>query len=94
MTQTLQNLLIILGILIVGALGWYMYSETSQRALDINGSSSVQANIQTYRQQQATLRALSLDVEILSQPEFRALRSVTEPVPQLPQGRANPFFPN
>ncbi len=94
MSQTLQNLLILLAILVVGGLGWYMYSQQSQQTLMLNGASSIQADIQLYRQQQNTLQRLQLDTSLLSEANFRSLQSVTEPVPQFPLGRSNPFNPS
>ena len=93
MTKTLQNLFFLLAIVVVGGLGWYIYMQNSQRTLLPGGSSTVEANVQMFRQQQVTLRALQLDLQILSRQEFRSLNSVSEPVPQLPRGRTTPFLP-
>ena len=94
MSQTLQNLLILLAILVVGGLGWYMYSQQNQQGLVLNGASSIQADIQLYRQQQNTLRQLQMDTSLLSEANFRSLQSVSEPIPQFRQGRSNPFSPS
>ena len=87
----MQNILVLVGILLVGAVGWYMYQENQRMSLDTAPSGSLQADIQDFIQTQSVLRRVNLETEILSQPTFQNLDTVTGPVPQQGTGRSNPF---
>lgn len=93
MSDSLQNILILLGVLLVAGVGWYMYSEGQRVALDIESEGNLQAEIQSFIQTQQTLRRIELDAAILDDPAFTSLQTVTNPVPIQGSGRANPFAP-
>ena len=93
MSDALQNILILVGLVLIVFVGWYMYNENQRTALDTGEGSNLQADIQSFIQLQTTLRGISIDTSLLEDPRFQSLESVTGPVPTLDSGRDNPFVP-
>ena len=87
----MQNILVLVGILLVAGVGWYMYQENQRMSLDTTPTGSLQAEIQDFIQTQNTLRGVHIDTELLSDPAFQTLDTVTGPVPEVERGRDNPF---
>ena len=93
MSNALQNILILVGLIMVAFVGWYMYTENERTSLDITDGTNLQADIQSFIQLQSTLRGITIDTSILQDERFHSLESVTGPVPDLESGRDNPFVP-
>lgn len=91
MTSTLQNILIVVGIILTAGVGWYMYSENSRMSLDVRSAGEVQAEIQSFIQTQNTLRRIDIDTSILNDSNFQSLEVITDPVLPQSRGRENPF---
>lgn len=93
MSDALQNILILVGLVLIAFVGWYMYNENQRTALNAGEGTDLQADIQSFLQLQTTLRSISIDTSLLDDPRFQSLDSVTGPVPALDSGRDNPFVP-
>ena len=93
MSDALQNIVVLIGIILVAGVGWYMYSENQRMTLDTTPAAQLELEIQDFIQKQNTLRSISIDTSILSNPAFQALETVSDPVSSQPSGRPNPFIP-
>lgn len=93
MSESLRNIFILLGILLVGGLGWFMFDQNRQMDLRMTSGDGVDIQVETQRfvQQQRELQQISVTSEVSSDPDFRNLFSISTPVPNFPTGRPNPF---
>ena len=93
MSETFHNILVLLGVILVGALGWYMFDQNRQLQLQTSTTSgvSIQAETQAFIQKQNTLRQLSIESDLFQNGDFRNLTDVSTPVPTFPTGRSNLF---
>ena len=91
MSSAMQNILVLIGLILVAVVGWYMYQENQRMTLDASPAQSVQAEIQNFISTQNTLRNIDIDTSILSDPAFQVLDTVTGPIPTESTGRDNPF---
>lgn len=94
MMSALKNIFVILGLLLIAGLGYYLYStggtfglNTSERDL------SVEAESAELIRKIDTIKRISIDESIFSDPRFTNLRSFASPVPVHSIGRDNPFAP-
>lgn len=95
MTSKLQNLIIILGFLIVAGLGYYLYVQNSNGSLRLsNKSISTQAAAESaeFLQKLNSLKEVSLDGSLFSDSRFQSLVNNRRPVIQENVGRPNPFL--
>lgn len=91
MGNTIQNLIVVLGLALIGVVGWYIYTENGRLTLDTSTGGQLEEEIQEFIQKQNTLRQIDLDTSILSNENFAQLQTVTQPVPSQERGRSNPF---
>ena len=93
MSESLRNILILLGIILIGGLGWFMFDQNRQMELKMTGGDGVNIQVETQRfiQQQNALRQISVTTELSNDSNFQSLFSISTPVPSFPTGRANPF---
>lgn len=91
MSNVIQNLLVVLGLALIGVVGWYIYTENERMTLDTTSAEQLEVEIQEFIQKQNTLRQITIDTSILDNPNFGQLQTVTQPVPSQERGRNNPF---
>lgn len=92
MVSVLKNIFVIVGLLLVAGLGFYLYTEGE--LLDggaQTGDMQVEAQSEEFIRRLETLKRISVDSELFTDPRFTSLRSFATPVPVLPIGRSNPF---
>ena len=95
MSQLLKNILIVLTVLILLALGFYMLkergaTESSKFNTDVI-SEQLLSRTQFFIEKRNQLDALSFDDEIFTNPTFSSLISYSTAVPEQPVGVANIF---
>ena len=95
MTSKLQNALIILGILAIGGIGYYLYTQNGDISLK-NSAVNNQAAAETasFLQRLNELKTMELEGLILNDPRFTSLVDSSEIVIPAPVGRTNPFAAN
>lgn len=93
MSESLRNILFLIGVLMVGGLGWFMFDQNRQLELQMTGGPGVDVQVETrqFINQQQQLRQLSVDSNLFRDEDFQGLYSITAPVPSYPAGRTNPF---
>jgi|AntRauTorckE6833_2_1112554.scaffolds.fasta_scaffold02323_10 hypothetical protein len=92
MSNIIQNVIVVLGLGLIGVVGWYMYTENGRLTLDTSSSVELEGEIQAFIQKQNTLRQINIDTTILNDQNFARLETVTQPVPAQERGRENPFL--
>ncbi len=95
MTSTIQNILIILGIIVIAIIGIYLFVNNGDVSLN-NNQVQNQISVQTseFVQKLNDLQTMELSGAIFNDPRFTSLIDYTvEPVP-VPRGKDNPFIPN
>ncbi len=95
MSSRVQNLLMILGIVLIAALGYYLMTQRS--ATGLQGSmpnSQIAAESSTFLRRLNDLKSITLDGSVFSNPRFRILVDFSEPITPEPVGRTNPFTTN
>lgn len=98
MSSIIQNLLIVVGLLIVLALGVYLWAEQSGQSLSLSFSSQAPTKItvqsQQFLEQFRELEAVTLDTAaVFDSTHFKSLTNFSRPVTPQPVGRTNPFAP-
>jgi hypothetical protein len=93
----IKNIIIILVIIAFGGAGYYVFTERDSLRLYFDETAlrdqALLAETQLFIERGAVLRSLSMDTAVLNDPRFTSLRSYTQPVPERPIGRPNPFSP-
>ncbi len=92
MSSLLQNLVAVLGIVIVGVLGYYLYVQNGSlvsRTVSTSSEASLQAAEFLARLNE--LQEINLDDSIFNDPRFRGLQDIRQEVVPVPVGRSNPF---
>lgn len=95
MTSRAQNLLMILGLVLVAGLGYYVYSQRAALSLNtgtVDNELAVTTN--EFVQRLAELSNIKYDTTIFSDPRFRSLVDFSEPINPQPVGSPNPFTGN
>ena len=90
----LKNLLVIAAVVLVGALGYYLYSQNQLSTLVVSDSevaSQAAAESAAFLDRLAEIKRVDLNVDILNDPRFRSLRDNRLPVIEENVGRPNPF---
>lgn len=94
MGKIIQNTIIVVGFLLLAAVGYYLYIQNENSLLvSTEIDPELEAKTATFLARQRELQTLSVETGLFRDPRFTTLRSFTTPVPPLPQGRANPFLP-
>lgn len=94
MGKVIQNGIILIGFLLIAAVGYYLYLQNDSILLgntEIDPTLELRAANFIARQQE--LQQLVVSRELFSDPRFTSLRSFSTPVPTAAQGRNNPFLP-
>jgi hypothetical protein len=96
MSPVLKNVFIVLGVLTIGYAGYYIYSQ--QDTLNPGGVSSDEtvyfnmlANTEVFIIRSQELNEMNLDLSVLEDSRFNALKAFTRPVEDQPVGKSNPF---
>jgi hypothetical protein len=93
MNSTLQNILIILGIVAIGALGYYLFIQNNDISLqnsEIDNQAAVETSV--FLQRLNELKLVRFDGAIFADARFMSLVDSTEIVVPVPVGRSNPFI--
>lgn len=92
MTQKLQNILVILGIVAVAGIGYYLFIENGDISLKNNlVDNQAAAETTQFLRKLNELKLIKLDGTIFSDHRFASLVDSTQPVLPVAQGRKNPF---
>ena len=99
MTSMLKNLIILLALIALGALGYFIFFSSNDSAIvSTSGSANVnsQAAFQTreFKRILNDLNTIDLDSPLLQDTDFLQLRDHTQTVSERPYGRSNPFSSN
>jgi hypothetical protein len=99
MTNILQNVLIIIGFVIVALLGVYLYLEQTNQSLSISafqaGPTIIDVESQEFLARLQLMQSINLDhQQVFNNTHFMALVQYSRPVIDLPVGRDNPFIPS
>jgi hypothetical protein len=93
----MKNLILILGVLVIGAAGVYLFTKRDATqelfTAGVPVSEEVLANTQVFMERRAVLESLAIDRSLFSDPRFTSLRSFETPIMERPVGRPNPFEP-
>ncbi len=92
MSARAQNLLILLGIVLIGALGYYLYT-TNQSTLLQSGSINGQASVDSAAlvQRLNEIKAVTFDTSLFSDARFSRLQNFSRPINPSAIGKQNPF---
>lgn len=94
-----KRILIILGVLILVFIIYSFMkgdSTANQGAISITENSNAEPQNpigQQFFNQLLTLQNIRLDNQVFSDPRFQSLEDFSQPIPDEPQGRPNPFAP-
>lgn len=94
MSSLIQNLLIVLGLVVVMALGYYLYTQNQMSTLSLSDdpiSTQLSAESAMFLRKLNDLKQIELDGSLFSDPRFRSLIDNSTPVIEDPVGRPNPF---
>lgn len=97
MSSRVQNLLVVLGLVALAALGYYLYSQNQLTTLKGGspGSISTEAAIESadFLRKLNELEQIDLDAKIFGDPRYQSFRNNRQPVTPEGVGRPNPFIP-
>lgn len=92
MSSMLQNLIAILGIVIIGGVGYYLYvSNSSLNSTTVSTANEASIQAAQFLSRLNELKTLTLDDGIFNDPRFRSLVDSRADVMPVPIGRPNPF---
>ncbi len=94
MSSRVQNLLMILGIVLIAGLGYYLYIQEGSTELATGpGANRTQIALESavILQRLNEIKQISLEADLFTNPQFQALVDFTEPIIPQPVGRPNPF---
>ncbi len=89
-----KNLFVILGLLLIAGFGYYLY--TTNGSFGLEGSDAdlnVEAESAELVRKVESIKRISIDRSLFTDPRFTSLRSFATPVQAYPVGRSNPFRP-
>lgn len=97
MLSLLKNIVIIVGLLGIAALGYFLYvqNETSNLATsdaEMTNKLAIEAN--DFLRRLNDLKAITLDTEVFEDPRFASLIDFSTPIKTEDIGRTNPFEDN
>lgn len=93
MTPSMQNILIVLGLLGLAAFAYYLLVMQDDTALDTSVNETASIESQIFLEQLTQLKSVSLQTDIFSDQQFRSLVNQSATVRPQPVGRPNPFSP-
>lgn len=91
MSSNLQNLLAILGIIVIGGVGYYLYVQDGLVVSATPASQEASILAAEFLGRLNELKTLKLDDSIFNDPRFRGLHDIRAQVTAVPIGRENPF---
>lgn len=94
-----KNIMILGGLALVGAVGYYLYvtQQSSELVESVSGSASVQdpaAQTQLFLRQLDLLAQIELSYDIFVDPRFQSFTDETPEPNSFEVGRENPFLPS
>ena len=95
MSSSIQNLLVIFGLVVIAGLGYYLYSQNQSSSLSLNNNLVTnQASVESadFLRRLNALSRIQLDDSLFSDSRFRALENNTPILIDEPVGRPNPFL--
>lgn len=95
MSAKIQNLIVILGVVLIAFVGYYLYTQNTNSTL-MNGAVDNQVAVETslFLERLTVLQGIALDGSLFSDPRFQNLVDFSEPISPQPIGRDNPFSLN
>jgi len=94
MMSALKNIFVIVGLVLVAGLGYYVYSTNGSLGLQSSDANlNIEAESADLIRKIDSIKRISIDRSLFSDPRFTNLRSFATPVPVYPVGRDNPFTP-
>ncbi len=95
MSSRIQNLLMILGIVLITALGYYLYIQSSSAALEVGVErDQIAFESAVILRNLNEIKTVSLEGTLFSNSRFTSLVDFTEPINPQSVGRSNPFSGN
>lgn len=92
MMSLVKNLFVILGLVLIAGLGYYIYTSNGSLGLQTDDTDlSIEAESTDLIRKIDSIKRISIDRRLFSDPRFTNLRSFATPVPVYPIGRDNPF---
>jgi len=97
MTSLLKNLLILLSIIALGALGYYLFFASGDSSIVTSGGSASRAGSAAAMQSREfqrildDLESIDLDSSLFTERDFLELRDHAQPINERSFGRPNPF---
>lgn len=95
MSSSVKNIVVILIFFTLVLAGYFAYQQRGAASLSFSETDQVTQNVlnrtQVFIERGAVLSELSIDLRLFEDERFRSLQSYSEPVPDLPVGRENPF---
>ena len=95
MSSRVQNLIVVLGLLVVAALGYFLYTQNQNSVLSLGTDVvTTQAALenQDFLNKLNELQAITLDDSLFSDPRFQSFINFRPPVIEESVGRENPFL--
>lgn len=96
MSNTMKNILVLLGVVTLAYFGYYLQIQNSAEGLSLDtqgGTESAFARTQNFIQYQTELSAVRLDRAILANEYFVNRQGYSPQLETEPVGRSNPFLP-
>lgn len=95
MTAFVKNGLVLLGLIVVGGLGYYLFVINGSSDLNSDGVRLDEARLasQQFLTNLNVVKSIELDQGLLMDDRFRSLQSFSTPVIPQPSQRQNPFAP-
>ncbi len=91
--KSAKNIITLLGIVLIAALGYYLYTQNS--SLDTSGQSEVvrQASMEAavFRDRLNDIKSIQIDSAVFMDPKFQSLQDFSPAPVSLPVGTQNPF---
>lgn len=96
MSNAIQNILIILGLLIVALLGGYLYLDQTNQSLSLSAFRAeptvVDVESQEFLARLELMQTINFnEQQVFADNHFRSLRDYGRPIVSVPVGRDNPF---
>lgn len=93
MTPRVQNLLIILGIVLIAGVGFYMYTLNQDATLSVASvNTQAAAESAVFVKRLETLKTVNFSDTLFSDPAFVSLIDYSEPINPTAIGKTNPFI--
>ena len=90
MAELIQNIIIVVGLVAVGVIGYFMWQETQQQSVETAIDEQALTSAVILRQI-AALKEIDLDTSLFNDPQFSELRSYRQNINPISVGNSNPF---